>query len=449
MKKQIAVIGACCSRDMFNSQFVYDWKDSFDLIYYAFQTSFISMMSEPIPYSRKLISFEGKNYSLWYKNIFERELTKSFCNDLVSLYPDNLFIDFYSDVVNGVWEIEQKTYLTHRVGDQNNNAAFSLVGNRRRITVLENHDEYMDIWKNSIDNFLEFMYENLPQANIIVNVPRFNDEIRHPDGTIEKYKDNNVEKYNEIYREMISYIAGKKQICFLDLEKKYYLNPNYIFGGAGIVHFHNEYYKDTISKLYNLCQEPNNILSKDSVRNLVINSKFTYGSLFYKYWDNIFSIHKKDEDNVVCVRQENNTKEIWAQIWCYDIPIDGSGRVTYTISFDYMVDSTVRLTDRTIAAIRIFDKPGCYTRAESVEQIVIKHNDGRNNEYIHYSMSIVPKGKYLSLGLYCSQNGWITWKDLRVVRNSKECKSEAKNTNVVDDLVKSELLDVNNLNLLG
>lgn len=190
-------------------------------------------------------------------------------------------------------------------------------------------------------------------------------------------------------------------------------------------------------------------MNKDSARNLVINSKFTYGSLFYKYWDKVFFIHKQAEGNAVRVRQENNTKEIWGQIWCYDIPIDGSGKVTYTISFDYMVESTVKLTDHTIAAIRIFDKPGCYTRAESVEQIVIKHNEARNNEYIHYSISIVPKGKYLSLGLYCTQNGWITWKDLRVVRNSKECKSETKNTNVVDDLVKSELLDVNNLNLLG
>ena len=63
MKKQIAVIGACCSRDMFNSKFVDNWKESFDLTYYAFQTSFISMTSEPIPYSMELLTFEGRDYS--------------------------------------------------------------------------------------------------------------------------------------------------------------------------------------------------------------------------------------------------------------------------------------------------------------------------------------------------------------------------------------------------
>lgn len=42
MKKQIAVIGACCSRDMFNPKFVNNWKDSFDLIYYAFQTIWLN-----------------------------------------------------------------------------------------------------------------------------------------------------------------------------------------------------------------------------------------------------------------------------------------------------------------------------------------------------------------------------------------------------------------------
>ncbi len=207
MKKQLAIIGACCSRDLFNSKFVCDWNESFDLIYYSFQTSFISLTSEPIPYSRKLLSFEGKNYSTWYKNILLRELNKSYYNDLLSLQPDNLLIDFYSDVVNGCWQIEGKSFMTYRLKDQKNNAAFYEISDKREIKPLTHYEEYMIWWKKSIDKFINFMDEYLPLTNIVVNVPYFNDQILYSNGKIEKYKEDNVQRYNEIYHEMVDYFS--------------------------------------------------------------------------------------------------------------------------------------------------------------------------------------------------------------------------------------------------
>lgn len=448
MKKQLAIIDACCSRDLFNSKFVCDWNESFDLIYYSFQTSFISLTSEPIPYSRKLLSFEGKNYSTWYKNILLRELNKSYYNDLLSLQPDNLLIDFYSDVVNGCWQIEGKSFMTYRLKDQKNNAAFYEISDKREIKPLTHYEEYMIWWKKSIDKFINFMDEYLPLTNIVVNVPYFNDQILYSNGKIEKYKEDNVQRYNEIYHEMVDYFSmrGETRVRILDLKRKYYIDPEYIFGGAWIVHYHNNYYKDTISRLYELCKDSDKALLKTSINNLVINGTFKYGSLFYKFWDAHFFITEENGENVVNIREEDNQKEIYAQLWCCDIPMDGNNTATYTISFDCKAET---LSNRTIAVIRTFDKEGCFSKAECIEQIIIAWNGEYGDDFVHYSVDIIPKGKFISLGLYCTKNGHISWKNLSVVRNKRESNKEVEYSNVVEKLLikSSKLLDVNNLQL--
>ena len=142
--KQIAVIGACCSRDVFNRNFISNYKDEFNLLYYSFQTSMISIMSSPVPYNRKQLNFKGERYSEWYRNILERELNKSFLNDLYSLQPENLLIDFYSDVIMGVLEIEKgASYISQRVKDQKNTAIYSILNVTDIIKPAISQDKYM------------------------------------------------------------------------------------------------------------------------------------------------------------------------------------------------------------------------------------------------------------------------------------------------------------------
>ena len=89
-------------------------------------------------------------------------------------------------------------------------------------------------WKKSIDKFINFMDEYLSLTNIVVNVPCFNDQILYSNGKIEKYKEDNVQRYNEIYHEMVDYFSMREgtRVRILDLKRKYYIDPEYIFGGA-------------------------------------------------------------------------------------------------------------------------------------------------------------------------------------------------------------------------
>lgn len=66
------------------------------------------------------------------------------------------------------------------------------------------------------------------------NVPYFNDQILYSNGKIEKYKEDNVQRYNEIYHEMVDYFCmrGGTRVRILDLKRRYYIDPEYIFGGV-------------------------------------------------------------------------------------------------------------------------------------------------------------------------------------------------------------------------
>ena len=50
MVSKCFVIGSCVSRDMFNSKFVSEYKDSFELQVMQFQMSMLSILEPPISY---------------------------------------------------------------------------------------------------------------------------------------------------------------------------------------------------------------------------------------------------------------------------------------------------------------------------------------------------------------------------------------------------------------
>lgn len=258
MQKKIAIIGACCSRDLFNAKFVPDWKDYFEVVYYAFQTSFISLMSAKIPYSQELldskellVSEEQVRSNRWYRDILEKELNKSYLSDLISLKPDNILLDFYSDVFNGVIKINKNSYVTQRTKDQRNNRAFDEYINCDQVNIIDNRDEYFDLWKKYIEEFLGFLESNLPDTKILINKIRFSNVLRLEDGKTESYKYEKTDLLNELYTEMLEYVESlKHDITIVDLGKSYEIDKNYIFGGPWIVHYVNEYYHDLLNELY-------------------------------------------------------------------------------------------------------------------------------------------------------------------------------------------------------
>lgn len=410
MKKEIAIIGACCSRDLFNSKFIPEWKEYFDVTYYAFQTSFVSLMSSQVPYNRDLLNYEGKNFSKWYRDILVKEFDKSFLTDLVSINPDNILIDFYSDVVNGIIEIGPDTYVTQRLKDQNNNAAFDIYKDKRLLTFANNKDEYLLLWKLAIRDFFKFINENIPNAKILINNIRFSNSLRIEDGGSVSYGNKNVDFYNQMYQSLLEFIKTQGfDVTIIDLKKTYDIDKNYIFGGPWIVHYVNEYYRDLLNVLFETCKEHNE-KNTSSNMNLILNSDFKNGTLFWKHWDDSFFF--SENENQVCleIKQCSSGKK-YSQVISSDIPIDEN--TSYAVEFDYMVCSDIELVNNTIAVIRTFEKPGLLTKKDSIQNISIE-GKSKLDEFIHAKYVFKPHGKYLSLCLFLAQKGHVKWKNIKI-----------------------------------
>ncbi len=437
MKKEIAIIGACCSRDLFNSKFIPNWKDYFDVAYYSFQTSIISLMSAQVPYNRKLLNYEGDNFSKWYRDILVKEFDKSFLTDLISINPDNILIDFYSDVVNGIIEIAPNTFVTQRLKDQQNNASFDIYRDKRLLTIANDEEEYLVLWKKSVDEFFNFIKENIPNAKIFINNIRFSNTLRTEDGESVPYGNKDVDFYNRVYQTLLEYIKEQNyNVTIIDLEKTYDIDKNYIFGGPWVVHYVSEYYYDLLNVLYVFCKDHD---EKDTSTNmnLVLNSDFKNGTLFWKYWDDKFFFSK--EDNATCLEiKQDDCETKYAQAISSDVAVESGA--SYTVEFDYMICSDVELSDNVIAIIRTYERLGLMTKKESIQNIALESSAVRD-KYEHMKYEIKPEGKYLSLCLFLTQKGHVKWKNIKIHKKGEYicCNpSDLLTRNILEDLNKAE-----------
>lgn len=452
MKLQVAVIGGCYSRDLFNSLFIPDWREDFECTYNAFQTSLLSLTSAPVPYPRALLSFKGKKYTDRFRNFLVRELNKSFLNDLLSLSPDIIMLDFYDDALHGVINIDGRSYITRQPDDMPCNAVSSYIINSlssKAFISLKDHDGYMSVWRRAADTFISFLRKYLPKTRVLLNCPLFADKILYPDGRIEEYDPPYVERINKMHREMIDYFAGNyENAVLMELKKEYYTDPDYPYGAAWIAHYHKNFYEDSYKLLKELSRDMKSE-KQNCKNNLLTNGSFKYGTLFFKYWSRSFHIDSENGENIAAIDQTGETKRKWPQVWFNDIPLDGSGNVEYTVSFDVRVSSGVPLEDNLIFAVRTFEKEGFTSRKDCIEETDIYWDGKTCDKFVPYSLTFKPKGNFMSPGLLCAQNGRISWKNVRLYRSGFEPDASEAAENITEELLIKDrrLADVNYLRL--
>ena len=154
-KRTIAIIGACCSRDAFNKKFIPDWNSYFSVVITRF-TSFISLMSTPVPISRALKRYN--NDKRFWHNTFYDECEKNLLNGLVSVNPEFIVIDFYNDAVKGMINLGTNHYLTdHTSGHWEDLIALKAFEKTEKCSVFNDPSFYFELWKDSFDYFMEFI----------------------------------------------------------------------------------------------------------------------------------------------------------------------------------------------------------------------------------------------------------------------------------------------------
>jgi hypothetical protein len=175
---RIAVLGSCVTRDLFNRTFNPHYRDLFDCVVLGNQMSLISLMSAAVdvaPEDVAVLDDLGRREVL-------AEASRAFLGELVRARPEYLIIDLFADVHFGCFEVDGK-YLTRnrwkilKTGFYQQAATTDLLP-------LADRGAYLEVWRRSVDAFLEFMRTHLPETRLVVHRSRNATRFATPEGAV-------------------------------------------------------------------------------------------------------------------------------------------------------------------------------------------------------------------------------------------------------------------------
>ena len=419
--KTISIIGSCQSRDIFNSHFIPDYKKEFTVYSYYTMTSMLSVMGKAVGYHYPNLMKSGMNdvqKEHWYY-----ELEKPVLVTLRAKKPDILLLDFYADARYGAVQY-QDSYIVNRYERIKKRDVICLEELQVVYDFEKKQKEFLERWKEAVDEFFMFLGEYLPETKIVLNTVKGTKVICDQDGNKyinPKIRNLNVDEINQIWEKMDAYVLENYQVTPLLYNRQYYLDKEYKFGlGVALVHFHPEYYRDCYEKLLEATKGIQEKIVFDTV-NLIEEHMFQFGSKHCYQQKGDFRI-KKEADTVVISPVDCHTAlgEYRPHIWSKPIEVLGNGKARYKLSFSIEVEDLSCVPEElTVFAIRTFKRVWEVTYKECLDEYIIriqKANLECNRKH-KVELEFVSHGKYVKLAPFLMQYiPGITYSEIQLQR---------------------------------
>lgn len=257
MVMEFSTFGSCSSRNIFNSQINEDYKNFFHINESVESVTLISLMSNPIEYDYNLI-----NSSHPYDNkCVRQDLSKSYLNFLKQNRIDYLIIDTYFDVVYGIYILDNNHIFSDSIRlrhmDLNDE-----VNSLPKLDIVNNFDEYMELWISACNRFFKFMADYCKNTTIILNCAR----------SVYRYWDNgklivdeNLKKneYVNKYRDILdTYILKNYDVEVLPFDVNTLADKNHIFG-LHQSHYDQNYYSEKKRQLNDIIHRNLSVIYED------------------------------------------------------------------------------------------------------------------------------------------------------------------------------------------
>lgn len=421
MTVKISVLGCCVSRDIFNRKVIPNYRDFFRCVSYQHQLSFISLMSDPIPYDDTKL--KGNKMTNLTEIQFLTEMDKSPLKDLLSVQPDFILIDFYADMLYGAAKING-SYLTGKMRKFSKSDLAEDLVQEERYLPSENFDKFFELWKEKFDEFIKFKDKYLPDTKIVINQARASDEYFDIDTLkiIPKKLNVDVHVLNDIWEKLDDYAIKKYHLDSLNYNKKYYMDKNYPFGqGIGIVHLHHNFYQDCFNELVRVVfGYLSNGLKKSNYtakNNLLVNSNFNQGFNFWSAKSGEFDILEENGTNVLHINNVGNSKDVKSQIWSSSVQVLQD--YEYELSFDLKIRDLKSFDSRkSVFCVRSFKNRKKHKNGASNESIDIKIKDLnlKENEWTRCDFTFKFKGPFVKVAPFIFRNGDVFWKNIELRR---------------------------------
>lgn len=284
MPIDVAVLGSCVTRDLFNSKFIPNYKNFYQCVLTQNQTSIISLMSEPTTYAPN--PEDGLSaYKEW--NV-RTDFSKEFLQLMKEKQPSYLILDFFADVHFGCvqlgpnqfitdnrWMVQQTSYYktlmqqtesggTATDGSQSEIETGSAAADNpaagdnqvRKIDIRQNEAEYLELWKRSVDKLFAFLDAEVPNCQVIVhqarNVAEYLDAEgeRRPLATSGKVQKLDPHYLNELWERLDSYVLQNYPVHSINVFHEDLISLEDHPWGAFYVHYTMDYYRDSMNELH-------------------------------------------------------------------------------------------------------------------------------------------------------------------------------------------------------
>lgn len=377
MVSKCFVIGSCVSRDMFNSKFVSEYKDSFELQVMQFQMSMLSILEPPISYPGAL--WDSSKMTINNYSHMRSELNKKVLAQLILHQPEFLIMDFFADAEHGAIKISNgaaTTWVTDKRQIFSQNPLWTYFDIEDECTPNENFSRFYKVWQLKFDEFLKWATENIPNTEIIVNRARFATHLKNANGDLEEISSkltlNEIREKNNRWEQLSTYAIKTHNLRSLEYgsdesEAFPYLGDSEHMWGRYIAHFENAYYRDMFGQMKKISKTPQKertpVLSR-SVQQLVPNNKFELESASWEidpgfvYVGDGMSVEKSVAKDGPYATTNLKSDAIQLNL---KAPTD------FMLEADYEIDLRATHADRAVLFVRGFNRYQEQTFATSTE----------------------------------------------------------------------------------
>lgn len=238
---RIAIFGSCVTRDVFNRKFSPNYKDLFDCVLLANQSTVVALMSPAIDPSGADLG----DLDEWARNDVIADLTRSFLDELEATLPEYLLVDFFGDVHFGCAELESGIVTRNRW--KTTTTPFYKATWQRDI--LPDSPAYFGLWRDASDRFVREVRARVPGIKIVLHEALNVTQVRGSDGELSQlqgaaaFAEMNIRwaRLNAQFRELADAsvdVMGDDTVSFAG-------HP----WGAFAVHYELEYHARFLSRL--------------------------------------------------------------------------------------------------------------------------------------------------------------------------------------------------------
>ncbi|MEA3320551.1 MAG: DUF6270 domain-containing protein [Bacillota bacterium] len=243
----VAVMGTCFSRNMFNSSLYFNpgYKNTLNCTFTQFHSSIMSIMTQPYKHDLNKYNDMTENEKKFVKEDFE----KKFFENLKKSEAEYFVIDLYPDVIRPIIWIDDKTAVTLSYVIEDSQILNDIPV--YKISDHINNQSFFNEWKEYADRFINQLIKIIPEEKIILNKGRFT--TLYYDKQKQKKEFPNkmmIERNNYFWDKLDNYFLKQlPRAKYVDINNKGYIGDETYPYGNSFSHYESSYYKDLFKEI--------------------------------------------------------------------------------------------------------------------------------------------------------------------------------------------------------